>query len=228
MKKLLLILAAVISTLFFYSCKEDNDNDLKPVNKSISFHNIKNYVGDSYSRVHGYILLKDYKMIESSEYSIDSNIVHNYVYLSSDSIKYIKLQTFNNTVFGCEYHYGDMYVLNTNIDNVFAEYRNLSNEASNLFSGYNYTGTLDETSFTNHQNLIEVFDSVKYNMNFCDEKWEYSNIRSAKITYFNEEYFLPVPPYPINHVAVEYWDYSFSPYVNLKSHVQNKISLIKK
>lgn len=218
MKKLLLILSAIIGIFFFYSCEEENNNiDIDPVNKSINFLNIKNYVGDSYSRVNGYILIKGYKLIESNETNYENNIIHNYVYLSKDSVKYIKLQTFNNKVFACEYHYGDMYALNTNVDNVLNEYKNLSNEASVLFSGFNYTGNLDESSFSNHQALIEVFDSVKYNMNWCDEKWEENSIRKAKVTYFNEEYFLPVPPYPINHVAVEYWDYSFSPYINLKT-----------
>ncbi len=218
MKKLLLILSAIIGIFFFYSCERESDNtDLKPINKSISFQNIKNYVGDSYSKVNGYILLKDYKLIESNETYYENNLIHNYVYLSKDSIKYIKLQTSNNIVFACEYHYGDMYTLNTNVDNVLSVYRNLSNEANTLFSGYSYTGNLDESSFSNHQDLIEVFDSVKYNMNWCDEKWEENSIRKAKVTYFNEEYFLPVPQYPINHVAVEYWDYSFSPYINLKS-----------
>ena len=218
MKKQLLILSAIIGIFFFNSCKEENDNtDLKPVSKSINFQNIKNYVGDSFSRVNGYILIKGYKQIEYSETNYENNLIHNYVYLSKDSAKYIKLQTFNNIVFACEYHYGDMYVINTTVDNVFSEYKNLSNEANNLFSGYNYTGFLDEDSYSNHQDLIYVFDSVKYDMNWCDEKWEENNIRKAKVSYFNEDYFLPVPPYPINHVAVEYWDYSFSPYINFKS-----------
>ncbi|MDD4703407.1 MAG: hypothetical protein PHE28_03670 [Bacteroidales bacterium] len=217
MKKLIFILFAIFGSLFFFSCEDENiNNDYKPVSKSTSFQNIKNYVGETISRVNGQILIKGYKLIKTQESSYENNITTKYVYLSNDSIKYIELNTFNDKVYGCSYHIGDMYTFNNNVDNIFSEFRNLSNEANVLFANLSYKAIIDENPYPTHELFLNEFDSIKYEMNFCEEKWEQSNYLSAKITYFNEDFFLPTPPYPINHIVAEYFDFRLSPYANSK------------
>lgn len=170
MKKLTLILFAILGVVFFNSCKDDTDNTPTTNTTTNIIKELKNYTGKTYADIQTTMQSKGYSL-SSTESEDGMNL---YTFTNSDSSYNYQFGEYQSIICACSYEKRKatkdnlLQLFENNSSTIISYLGNSANFYSGDFSTENATENLE---FNERSSFLTSYNQNKDSITYVSETW---------------------------------------------------------
>lgn len=170
MKKLTLILFAILGVVFFNSCKDDTEDTPSTNTTTNIIKELKDYTGKTLSNIQTTMQSKGYSLISTE--SVDG--MNLYTFTNSDSSYNYQFGEYESKICACSYENR-----NTSKDNLLKVYEKNSSSiisyfgnAENFYSGeIGIENVTENLEFNERSSFLTSYNENKNSIIYCSENW---------------------------------------------------------
>ena len=170
MKKLTLILFALLGVVFFNSCKDDTDNDPTTNTTTSIIKELKDYTGKTYVNIQTTMQSKGYSLV-STEVSDGMNV---YTFTNSDSSYNYQFGEYENIICACSYEIRKVSKANllTSFEKNSSSAISYLGNTANFYTGYvGLENVTEDLNFTDRSSFLTSYNENKDSVIYCSENW---------------------------------------------------------
>jgi hypothetical protein len=187
MKKLTLILFAILGVVFFNSCKDDTDNDSNNNTTTSIVKELKDYTGKTYANIQTTMQSKGYSLVSTQSFSG----VNVYIFTNSDSSYNYSFGEYESKICLCSYENR-----NASKDNLLSKFEKYSScvisylgNTANVYAGeVEIENATENLNFTDRSSFLTSYNENKDSVIYCSENWSTTTaLFASEFNWGNEE-----------------------------------------
>lgn len=170
MKKLTLILFAILGVVFFNSCKDDTDDAPSTNTTTNIVKELKDYTGKTYADIQTTMQSKGYSLVSTESFSG----VNVYIFTNSDSSYNYSFGEYESKICLCSYEIrkGSKANLLTNFEKYSSFVISYLGNTANVYAGeVEIENATENFNFTDRSSFLTSYNENKDSVIYCSENW---------------------------------------------------------